>query len=91
MICKNPRTAGKTLFRNAKVGGSIITIVTEIDTEGPVEVEKEIVMTNDNFFDYLYGVKPDWSTITPEYDGCTVITSKDQIDYSEKPAPTPAA
>jgi hypothetical protein len=85
MICKNPRTAGKTLFRNAKVGGVIVKERDNVD-----DSDIRIKITSSNFFEYLYGTMPDWSSITPEYDGCTVISSKDQIDYSEKEAPAPA-
>ena len=71
-------------YTNAKVGGRICTEVDEED-----ESEKWITITEDNFRSHLY--KMPGTPLTDEQvaaDVYTVLTSKDQIDYT---VPTPEA
>ena len=78
------------LYTNAKVGGTIIRKIEKIgeDSEGnPQMGEITETLAADNYFNYIYGTTPDWSTITPEHDGCSYISSKAEIDYSEPVEP----
>ena len=87
IITRLGRTADTVQFTNAKVGGTICTSTTTTKAEDADGTEIEIVTDNivtldaTNYFNYIYGTNPDWTTIE-NYDGCTVITSKDQIDYT---------
>ncbi len=74
-------------YTNAKVGGRICT---EVDDED--ESEKWITVTEDNFRSYLY--KMSGAALTDEQVAAevyTILTSKDQIDYTTLPVPTPEA
>ena len=86
MVLGSPRTVEVTdaegtvttpgvIASNFKVAGKISA---EYEGDGTWEL-KEI--TEDNFFNYIYGSATDWAG-TENYDGCTLLTSKDQIDYS---------
>lgn len=80
---------------NSKVGGSICTTVNTITTEeadGTINTITEnhvVPLDATNYFNYLYGGTTDWSTITTNYDGATLLSSKDDIVYPS-PAVEPA-
>ena len=80
------------LYTNAKVGGTICKSENETETmDGPVIYTPVITtLTGENFMDYIYGPTVDWSAITPQYDGCSYISSKEEIDYTVPVAPAPA-
>ena len=71
------------LYTNAKVGGTICKSESETETmDGPIIYTPVITtVTGENFMDYIYGVATTWAEGST-YDGCTYISSKDEIDYS---------
>ena len=74
-------------YTNAKVGGRICT---EYDEED--ESEKWVTIDGSNYLGLIY--KMSGTPLTEEQaaaDGITIITSKDQIDYTTLPVPTPEA
>ena len=74
-------------FTNVKIGGRICT---ERDDED--ESEKWVTLSETNLHGLLY--KLTGTPMTDELvaaDGVTILTSKDQIDYTTLPAPTPEA
>jgi hypothetical protein len=91
LLSKNARSAGKTQYTNAKVGGTICknqTSETFEDADGSITttVTDEIITIDaSNFFNYMYG-SVDWAGVE-NYDGCTVISSKEEIDYTAPALP----
>ena len=71
-IMGTPRAAA-TLATNCKVGGKTLG---EYDTEDEVYVE--ITISDENFFNYIYGGTTDWSGVS-NYDGCSALSSKPAI------------
>ena len=80
------------LYTNAKVGGTICRSTEEKEDSEGTKKPTPIVETlsGENFMDYIYGPTVDWSKITPQYDGCEYISSKEKIDYTVPVAPAPA-
>ena len=80
------------LYTNAKVGGTICRSTEDIEDSEGTKKPTPIVETlsGENFFNYIYGPTVDWSAITPQYDGCSYISSKEEIDYTVPVAPAPA-
>ena len=80
------------LYTNAKVGGTICRSTEEKEDSEGTKKPTPIVETlsGENFFNYIYGPTVDWSKITPQYDGCEYISSKEEIDYTVPVAPAPA-
>ena len=96
MLEGKARAAASALYTNAKVGGTICKDQTAHETEtsdGSVNItytDNIVTIDASNFFDYIYGPTVDWSAITPQYDGCSCISSKEEIDYTVPVAPAPA-
>jgi tetrahydromethanopterin S-methyltransferase subunit D len=84
MLSGRARAAASVLYTNAKVGG---TLVTSFDSSDFREITADL--DDSNFFDYIYGGNTDW-TGNDTHDGCTCISSKDDIDYTVPVAPAPA-
>ena len=86
MISGKVRSEAVT-YTNVKVGGRICTEVDEED-----ESKKWITLSESNYLGLIY--KMSGTPLTEEQataDGITIITSKDQIDYTTLPVPTPEA
>ena len=71
-IMGTPRAAA-TLATNCKVGGKTLGEYDKAD-----EVYLEIAISDENFFDYIYGGTTDWSGVS-NYDGCSALSSKPAI------------
>jgi tetrahydromethanopterin S-methyltransferase subunit D len=71
------------LYTNAKVGGTICRSTEEKEDSEGTKKPTPIVETlsAENFMVYIYGVATTWAEGST-YDGCTYISSKDEIDYS---------
>ena len=84
-ITGSARTATVTAS-NCKVGGKIIG---EFDEED--QTYKTTVVSENDYFNYIYGSgeDTDW-TGTENYDGCTFISSKEEIEYTVPATPAPA-
>ena len=69
-------TARTALVENCQLGGAMLG---EYNTED--ESYKTTTLTADNFFNYIYGSgeATDW-TGTDNYDGCSVLTAKPNVD-----------
>lgn len=83
MLSGKARTSA-VLYTNAKVGGKKVTKYDEDEDEYTT-----VSLKATDYFNYLYGGTTDW-TGNDTYDGCTFISSKDEIDYTVPVAPTPA-
>ena len=92
MLEGKSRTAS-VLYKNAKVGGTICRSTEDKeDSEGTLKPTPIVeTLSGENFFDYIYGPTVDWSAITPQYDGCSYISSKEEIDYTVPVVPDPEA
>ena len=84
MLSGKARVATSVLYTNAKVGGQLV-----VDFDEEDQTYKTTVLEEGNYFDYLYGGETDWSAVE-NYDGCTYISSKADIDYTVPVAPAPA-
>jgi hypothetical protein len=91
ILSGNARDAAATMYSNAKVGGTICKSQTtseyeEADGTITTTVTDNIVTLDaTNFFSYIYGTD-NWAGVE-NYDGCTVISSKEEIDYTVPVAP----
>ena len=77
MLTGSPRGT-KVVATNCSAGGSICYEVEEVyNTDGDLTgtTDKPIVITQENYFDYLYGTKVDWSGVE-NYNGCTFLPEK---------------
>ena len=83
MLSGKARTSA-VLYTNAKVGGSMVTKYDEEEDEYTT-----VSLKATDYFKYLYGGTTDW-TGNETYDGCTLITNKNQIDYSVPVVPDAA-
>ena len=83
MLSGKARSAA-VLYNNAKVGGSMVTKYDEEEDEYTT-----VSLKATDYFKYLYGGTTDW-TGNETYDGCTLITNKNQIDYSVPVVPDAA-
>ena len=74
-ITGTPRVAESVTAKNCKIGGSVIEV--EIDVEDESKTEKVTPITEENYYNYIYGsgVNTDW-TGTENYDGCTYLAAK---------------
>ena len=68
-IMGTPR-AEATLATNCKVGGLAYG-----DYDSADEFYKQIPITNENFYNYIYGGTTDWSGVE-NYDGCSLLTAE---------------
>ena len=84
MLSGKARAAGSVVYNNAKVGGKKVTKYDEDEDEYTT-----VSLKATDYFNYLYGGTTDW-TGNDTYDGCTFISSKDEIDYTVPVAPAPA-
>ena len=84
MLSGKARAVGSVLYNNAKVGGKMVTKYDEDE-----DVYTTISLKATDYFKYLYGGTTDW-TGNDAHDGCTLISSKDEIDYTVPVAPAPA-
>ena len=86
MLSGKVRSAAIT-YTNANVGGRICT---EYDDED--ESAKWVTIDGSNYLGLIYKISG--TPLTEEQaaaDGITILTSKDQIDYTTLPVPTPEA
>ena len=84
MLSGKARAVGTVVYNNAKVGGSIVSGYSEEEDEYTT-----VSLKATDYFKYLYGGTTDW-TGNDTYDGCTRISSKNEIDYTVPVAPAPA-
>ena len=84
MFSGKARATASVLYNNAKVGGKMVTKYDEDE-----DVYTTISLKATDYFKYLYGGTTDW-TGNDTYDGCTRISSKNEIDYTVPVAPAPA-
>jgi hypothetical protein len=83
--------ATKVLTTNCKIGGRFATEIeeqTNTDGDSLGKAPKYEAITKDNFFDHIYG-SATWPADT-NYDGCSLMTSKDEIVYTPVVEETPA-
>ena len=100
IYAKSPAKAGfimstaratKVLTTNCKIGGRFATEIeeqTNTDGDSLGKAPKYEAITKDNFFNHIYG-SATWPADT-NYDGCSPITSKDEIVYTPVVEETPA-
>ena len=91
MLTGKARTAAIT-YTNANVGGTIC-VKKEYNNDTYQDEDVIITLVSSNYMDYIYKLssKPDWASLNNNYDGCKVISSAAEIDYSViTPEPTPA-
>ena len=85
MLSGKARAAASVCYTNAKVGGSMVSGYSEEEDEYTT-----VSLKATDYFKYLYGGgTTDW-TGNDTYDGCTFISSKNEIDYTVPVAPAPA-
>ena len=71
-ITGTPRVAESVTAKNCKIGGSVIEV--EVDIEDESKTEKVTPITEENYYNYIFGGETDWTGVD-NYDGCTFLSA----------------
>ena len=66
----------EVIAKNCKIGGSVIEV--EFDVEDESKTEKVTPITEENYYNYIFGGTTDWTGVE-NYDGCTYLETKPTI------------
>ena len=66
----------EVIAKNCKIGGNVIEV--EVDVEDESKTEKVTPITEENFYNYIFGGTTDWTGVE-NYDGCTYLETKPTI------------